>query len=185
MEATWGDIARNCEETLLDLYPTFVGCQVFKPSFHKWDRSFQALVSIDEAEIELDGVEDVIDFTKSIYSAQSQQYIHIASKKQGGATGIRQFTVKAGVDKHKKLEIIASGETIVENPLRIFQVEGHLVIVKADTIDCRSVENLSNETMQQVLFTGSVAGMTITNETESGSLFCARNVQTFGKAIPK
>ena len=59
-----------------------------------------------------------------------------------------------------------------------------MVIVRADSVECRSVEDLSKKTMQEVAFTGSVAGISVTNETEPSKLFCARNAHTFGGEIP-
>ena len=52
------------------------------------------LTEIDEAELELEGVTAVIDFTSTVFSVDDQSHLHLICKGEGGRTEVRQVFVE-------------------------------------------------------------------------------------------
>ena len=68
--------------------------QVFKKQHPKWESNFSVLTEIDEVELELEGVTKVLDFTNTVYSVESHEYIHLVCENEEGNTEIRQVFVE-------------------------------------------------------------------------------------------
>ncbi len=64
---------------LLDLVPVFVRTQVTKKQYPKWESKFPMMMlsEVNEAEVELQDADSIVDFTNSVYSVTSQNHIHI------------------------------------------------------------------------------------------------------------
>ena len=82
------------QETLIDYYPVFMRNQVYKKQHPKWESNFSALKEIDETEIELEGVTNVVDFTRTIFSVDDQSYIHLVCENESGQAEIRQVYIE-------------------------------------------------------------------------------------------
>lgn len=61
------------QEVLLDLVPVFVRTQVTKKQYPKWESKFPMMMlsEVNEAEVELMGVDSIVDFTNCVYSVAS------------------------------------------------------------------------------------------------------------------
>jgi hypothetical protein len=54
---------------LLDLVPVFVRTQVTKKQYPKWESKFPMMMlsEVNEAEVELQNADSIVDFTNSVY----------------------------------------------------------------------------------------------------------------------
>ena len=82
------------QASLIDFYPVFMRNQVYKKQHPKWESNFSVLTEIDEAELELEGVTNVIDFTSTVYSVADHSSFHLVCQGEGGRTEIRQVFIE-------------------------------------------------------------------------------------------
>lgn len=61
----------------MDLYPVFMRTQMSQKEWPKKDHKFNIFEDNSEAEIEIEGCKNVIDFTRCSYSVQGNNLIHI------------------------------------------------------------------------------------------------------------
>lgn len=82
------------QDTLIEYYPVFMRNQVYKKQHPKWESNFSALTEIDEIEMELEGVTNVVDFTRTVFSVDDQSYIHFVCENESGKAEIRQLYIE-------------------------------------------------------------------------------------------
>ena len=103
--------------------------QVYKKQHPKWESNFSVLGEIDEAELELEGVTSVIDFTSVVHSVEDQTHLHLICKDKDGKTEMRQVFVEQtfpGEDKFiGKIDLVETKveELEISDALRVFQVD--------------------------------------------------------------
>ena len=114
--------------------------QVYKKQHPKWESNFSVLTEIDEAELELEGVTEVIDFTSTIFSVHDQSHLHLICRGEAGRTELRQIFVEQtfpGDDKFLgKIDLIETKvqEVQINDALRIFQVDTDIFVLASQTL---------------------------------------------------
>ena len=110
-----------------------------KKDWPKKDYKFMVLDEFADAELEIEDCSRVIDFTRTAYTVQDSNSIHLLIEKVGGKTNLVQYTV---VDDHKSYDennlitpiYLDLGKELELDkvPERIFQVDEKVVLVGKD-----------------------------------------------------
>jgi hypothetical protein len=110
-----------------------------KKDWPKKDYKFMVLDEFADAELEIEDCTRVIDFTRTAYTVQDCNSIHLLVEKVGGKTNLVQYTV---VDDHKSYDeknlitpiYLDLGKELELDkvPERIFQVDEKIVLVGKD-----------------------------------------------------
>jgi hypothetical protein len=110
-----------------------------KKDWPKKDYKFMVLDEFADAELEIENCSRVIDFTRTAYTVQDCNSIHLLVEKVGGKTNLVQYTV---VDDHKSYDeknlitpiYLDLGKELELDkvPERIFQVDEKIVLVGKD-----------------------------------------------------
>ena len=78
--------------------------------------------------MELEGVTNVVDFTRTVFSVDDQSYIHLVCENESGKAEIRQFFIEQSFTKEDKfigkIDLVETKiqEIQILDALRVFQI---------------------------------------------------------------
>ena len=147
------------------------------PSKNKLDSRFQIFQEICEADVLVEGADDVVDFTRCSYSIDNQNVVHLLTK-EGEQTTLRQYSILEDDDDlrpfenaPRKIFIEPTRTKIVEDASKVFQFDEKVMIVgetKAQILD----QNAFNKVEIKEFESANLDSFSLVNKTPKSKLYC-------------
>jgi hypothetical protein len=95
MEIMHQDIVSAASTQMKELYHVFIRNSLTSNEYYNKhdDKSFSLFDDVNEAEIEIPDCKQIIDFTRTAYSAKESNLIHLIYEKSDGSRQLSQFKI--------------------------------------------------------------------------------------------